>query len=227
MSPFGGQPNCGWNSNGLGCGTLFKLSPSGEFTVLHIFDGTDGMQPEGGLVRDAAGNLYGSANFGGIRTCESAGYGYFEPGCGTIYKLDTKGNFTLLHTFAGQGDGSFPLGVTIDSAGNLYGIAQNGGDIVGNYLYGLGTVFKVDTTGKFSVLFTFTPTTTLNPVYASHLLRDPKGNLYGLQQSNNCAIHGGCLFRIDTKGNYKDLYDFEYEGGRPGWVHPGGRGLRF
>jgi uncharacterized repeat protein (TIGR03803 family) len=212
MSPFGGEPNCGWNSFGLGCGTLFKLSPSGAFSVLHVFDGTDGMQPEGGLVLDGKGNLYGTANFGGEHSCESAGYGYFEPGCGTVFKLDSRGKLTVLHTFGGAGDGSFPLGVIIDSAGNLYGIAQNGGDIVGDYIYGLGTVFKVDTSGNFSVLFTFTPATTLNAVYASHLLIDRQGNLYGLQQFNNCALHGGCLFKIDTAGNYTDLYDFEYQG---------------
>lgn len=61
-------------------------------------------------------------------------------------------------------------------------LAGSGGDITGNYIYGLGTIFKVDTSGKFSVLFTFTPETTLNPVYASHLVRDSKGNLYGVQE---------------------------------------------
>jgi uncharacterized repeat protein (TIGR03803 family) len=212
MSPFGGEPNCGLNSFGLGCGTLFKLSPNGKLTLLHSFTGNDGMQPEGGVVLDGKGNLYDTANFGGELSCESSGYGNFEPGCETVYKPDSKGNFTVLHTFGGKGDGSFPLGVIIDSAGNLYGIAQNGGDIIGSYIYGLGTVFKVDASGNFSVLFTFTPETTINSEYASHLIRDSKGNLYGLQQFNNCANHGGCLFRIDTNGNYTDLYDFEYQG---------------
>lgn len=230
MSPFGGEPNCGWNSNGLGCGTLFRLTPNGKFTVLHVFDGTDGMQPEGGVVLDGKGNLYGSANFGGERSCESAGYGYFEPGCGTIYKLDSSGNFTVLHTFGGKGDGSFPLGVIIDSAGNLYGIAQNGGDITGDYIYGLGTVFKVDTSGNFSVLFTFAPCNeppcsggqVRNAVYASHLIEDSRGNLYGLEQFNNCAKAGGCLFRIDPKGNITDLYDFEGENEGPDGSTPMG-----
>lgn len=210
MSPYGGNSNCG--DGGGGCGTLFKITPAGKFTLLHAFTETDGRQPEGGLVIDAKGNLYGTTNFGGDLNCKSAGYGYFVPGCGTIFKLDRNRKFTVLHTFTGktgEGGGSFPSGVIIDSAGNLYGIAQNGGDVTGDYIYGLGTIFKVDTSGKFSVLFTFTPNQTRNPVYASHLVRDSKGNLYGAEQSNDCAKGGGCLFRIDPKGNYTDLYDFE------------------
>ena len=230
MSPFGGEPNCGWNSDGLGCGTLFKLSPGGGLTILHVFDGTDGMQPEGGVVLDGKGNLYGTANFGGERSCESLGYGYAEPGCGTVYKLDSSGKLTVLHTFGGAGDGSFPLGVTIDSAGNLYGIAQNGGDEIPhtNFEYGVGTIFKVDTSGEFSVLYTFVPCTVppcrqgqvRNPVFASHLVRDAKGNLYGLEQSNDCAKGGGCLFRLDTAGNLTDLYDFEGENEGPDGFTP-------
>jgi uncharacterized repeat protein (TIGR03803 family) len=212
MSPYGGDLSCGVDG---GCGTLFKITPSGKFTVLHAFTEKEGIQPEGGVVLDAKGNLYGTAIHGGKLKCDYPGWG--QPrgaGCGTIYKLDPSGKLTVLHTFTGPVDGSYPLGVIIDSAGNLYGIADSGGDIIknSNYIYGLGTVFKVDTTGKFSVLFTFTPDTTRNYVYANHLARDSKGNLYGLQQYNNCAKGGGCLFRIDTKGKYTDLYDFEGEG---------------
>jgi uncharacterized repeat protein (TIGR03803 family) len=232
MSPFGGEPNCGFNPYGLGCGTLFKLTPAGEFTVLHTFNGNDGMQPEGGVVLDGKGNLYGTANFGGDLPCESLGYGYRLPGCGTVYKLDSSGNFTVLHSFTGSGDGSMPLGLIADSAGNLYGIAQNGGDEIQNtnFEYGVGTIFKVDTSGKFSVLFTFVPCTqppcsegqVRNPVFALHLVRDSKGNLYGAEQSNDCAKGGGCLFRLDTKGNLTDLYDFEGENEGPDGFTPQG-----
>jgi uncharacterized repeat protein (TIGR03803 family) len=207
MSPYGGDQSCSVDG---GCGTLFKLTPSGKFKVLHVFKGKDGIQPEGGVVLDAQGNIYGTASTGGKLSCDYPGWGQnFETGCGTIYKLDRSGKFTILHTFTGPVDGSDPLGLTIDSAGNLYGIAGSGGDIAGNYIYGLGTVFEVDTSGKFSVLFTFTPETTLNYVYAKHLLKDSKGNLYGVQEYNNCEHAAGCLFRIDTEGKYTDLYDFD------------------
>ncbi len=231
MSPYGGD-NCGLNRYAVGCGTLFKLTPDGKFTLLHAFTGTDGAQPEGGVVFDGKGNLYGTANFGGDLQCHSLGYGYLEPGCGTVYKLDSSGKFTVLHTFTGRVDGSFPLGVIIDSAGNLYGIAQNGGDEVNgdNSEYGNGTIFKVDANGQFSVLFTFIPCTqppctegqVRNPVFASHLVRDSEGNLYGLEQSNDCAKGGGCLFRIDAQGNLTDLYDFEGENEGPDGFTPMG-----
>jgi uncharacterized repeat protein (TIGR03803 family) len=209
MSPYGGHVNC---NKGTGCGTLFKITPHGKFTVLHAFTEKEGIQPEGGVVLDAKGNIYGTAIHGGKLECDFPGWG--QPrgtGCGTIFKLDHSGTLTVLHKFTGPEDGSYPLGLTIDSVGNLYGIAESGGDVIKktNYANGLGTIFKVDTSGNFSVLFTFTPHTTLNAVYASHLMRDSKGNLYGLQQYNNCAKGGGCLFRIDTKGKYADLYDFE------------------
>jgi uncharacterized repeat protein (TIGR03803 family) len=210
MSPYGGDPQCTYVPNGDGCGTLFKISSSGQFTVLHVFKGKDGVQPEGGLVLDAKGNLYGSAVHGGIYSCDYPGWG--QPrghGCGTIYKLDTNGHFIVLHTFTGPGDGSYPLGVSADSTG-LYGIAESGGKIFGgNYIYGMGTVFKVDASGRFRVLFRFTPSTTVNNVYASHLMRDSRGVLYGLQQYNNGAHGGGCLFSVDNKGKYRDVYDFQ------------------
>lgn len=183
--------------------------------MLHVFKGKDGIQPEGGVVLDGKGNIYGAAAYGGELTCSYPGWGQpVGKGCGTIYKLDPSGKLTILHTFTGPRDGSYPLGLIIDSAGDLYGIADSGGDVIkhSNYKYGLGTIFKVDTNGKFSVLFTFTPETTPNYVYANHLVRDSKGNLYGVQQYNNCAKGGGCLFRIDPKGKYTDLYDFEGEG---------------
>jgi uncharacterized repeat protein (TIGR03803 family) len=213
MSPYGGEPRCTFVENNLGCGTLFKISSTGEFAVLHTFTGADGIQPEGGLVLDAKGNLYGSAYYGGKLDCDYPGWGASTgKGCGTIYRLDTQGKFTVLHSFTGPNDGSYPLGLIIDSSGDLYGIAESGGDIIpdSNYEYGLGTVFKVDTSGTFSVLFTFTPETTLNYQYASHLVIDPQGNLYGIEQVNNCA-GAGCVFKIDTEGNYTDVYDFTFE----------------
>jgi uncharacterized repeat protein (TIGR03803 family) len=65
-----------------GCGVVFKLDPSGQETVLHSFTGgTDGFEPESALIMDAAGNLYGTTNFGGIVNNECAG------GCGVVFKI--------------------------------------------------------------------------------------------------------------------------------------------
>ncbi|MGA7380577.1 MAG: choice-of-anchor tandem repeat GloVer-containing protein, partial [Terriglobales bacterium] len=182
MTPYGGTPNCGWDHNELGCGTLFVMTSDGKASIVHNFTGTDGMYPQSGLVRDSKGNFYGAAVFGGIRSCRAVGNGHNEPGCGTIFKVDVHGNFSVLYTFTGQADGSGPLGVIIDSEGNLYGIATGGGNLQGNPL-GYGTIFKLDTkTNNFSVLFTRPPTLPGSGAYYANLLaRDSKGNLYGAQ----------------------------------------------
>src|SRR6266571_4177312 len=67
-----------------GVGTVYKLEPSGTFTVLHSFDSSDGANPTAGLVQDSAGNLYGTTVNGGAS------------GNGTVYKLAPSGTFTVL-----------------------------------------------------------------------------------------------------------------------------------
>jgi uncharacterized repeat protein (TIGR03803 family) len=210
MSPYGGTPNCGWEFKGLGCGTLFLMKPNGQSTIVHNFTGTDGMYPWSGLVRDSQGNFYGAAVFGGIRTCRAYGNGLDNsPGCGTIFKVDTHGKFSVLHTFTGKSDGAGPLGVIIDSEDNLYGIATGGGNTEGAPL-GYGTIFKFDTkTNAFSVLFIRPPTLSGSGAYFAALLaRDSKGNLYGGDETG--GGHGaGYVFRLDTQGRYTDVYDLD------------------
>jgi uncharacterized repeat protein (TIGR03803 family) len=210
MEPYGGTPNCGWEFHDLGCGALFVMRPNVKFTIIHNFTGTDGMFPESGLVRDTKGNLYGAAVFGGIRSCRAVGNGRDNsPGCGTIFKVDVHGKYTVLHTFSNHEDGAGPLGLIIDSEDNLYGVATGGGNHEGNP-YGYGTIFKLDTkTGVFSVVFTRPPNLLGSGAYFANLLaRDSRGNLYGADQFGG-ANNTGCLFRIDTQGNYADLFDFQ------------------
>jgi len=118
---LGGNLNCSVSSPPPGCGVVFKVSPSGQQTVLYTFnDGADGAWPSAALVMDSAGNLYGTAVFGGNLSCASG------QGCGTVFKIDTSGHFSVLHTFGGT-DGAYPLGLTIDGQGVLYGVASQGG----------------------------------------------------------------------------------------------------
>ena len=118
-------------------GTVFKLNKAGKETVLYSFmDGADGAGPEAGLIRDSAGNLYGTTAYGGGGTACSGG-------CGTVFKLDTTGHETLLHSFAGGADGALPEADLVqDSAGNLYGTTYNGGG-TGCGGAGCGVVFEV------------------------------------------------------------------------------------
>jgi uncharacterized repeat protein (TIGR03803 family) len=117
----------------LGCGVVFKLDPKGKETVLYRFTGgKDGAGPQASVVRDSAGNLYGTTQGGGDLNCVP------PYGCGTVFKLDKSGKLTVLHRLAGGDDGYHPLGgVTLDKAGNIYGTAAYGG------VYGNGVVFKL------------------------------------------------------------------------------------
>jgi uncharacterized repeat protein (TIGR03803 family) len=128
-------------------GTVFKLDKNGQETVLHDFTGLDGTNPSGGLVRDKANNLYGTTSGGGT-------FSY-----GTVFKPDSGGKAMVLHDFRGYPtDGSLPLaGLARDSRGNLYGTTYRGGS---SYY---GTVFRVDTSGKETVLHNFKFSDGANP----------------------------------------------------------------
>lgn len=123
------------------CGTVYELASLGGTwteTILHAFDGgSDGAFPEGGLVRDSVGNLYGTTYDGGTN------------GFGTIFKIDSAGQKTTLYNFTGT-DGAYPASaLTRDSSGNLYGTTTEGGSSK------VGTVFQLDTSNTLTVLHNF------------------------------------------------------------------------
>jgi uncharacterized repeat protein (TIGR03803 family) len=110
------------------------------FTQLYSFSYTDGSEPFASLFRDQADNLYGTTAVGG------------SAALGTVFKLDTSGNETVLYNFTGGAVGGFPYGALVgDTAGNLYGTTAEGGDS-SSY----GVVFKLDSGGTETVLHTFT-----------------------------------------------------------------------
>ena len=187
----GGDLNCNVNSSRPGCGVVFKLNPTTrELTVLYAFTGgADGGFPFAGLIRDAAGNLYGTASHGGDLNC-------MPPiGCGVVFKLDTTGKETVLHTFRGVPDGANPLaGLIQNGAGDLYGTTEQGGEVNCESSFGRGVVFKLDTTGKETILYRFTGGTDGSEPFAG-LIRDAAGNLYGTAFGGgdlNCNPTFGC-----------------------------------
>jgi uncharacterized repeat protein (TIGR03803 family) len=108
----------------LGCGTIFKLTRTNsgwtESVIYNFAGGTaDGSQPNGDLVIDSSGNLYGTTYFGGAYTY------------GTVFELTPTGSGwskKILHSFASGSDGVWPTaGMVIDGKGNLYGVAAYGG----------------------------------------------------------------------------------------------------
>jgi len=192
-----------------GCGTVFKLNPTGTLTVLHSFDGSDGSGPFAGLVYDNEGNLYGTTAQGGDLTCDGGNT------CGVVFKLDKKGVLTVLHTFTGGADGNNPSATLIrDAGGNLYGTAGLGGDLACGTL-GCGTVFKLDPTGTLTVLHTFTGGSDGAGPNAG-LIQDPMGNLYGTTGRGG-ADNAGTVFKIDPSGTETVVHTFD---GRSGGGDP-------
>jgi uncharacterized repeat protein (TIGR03803 family) len=175
-------------------GVVFKLDSAGKESVLYNFSKRrDGQYPTGRLIMDSAGNLYGTTQTGGI----SGGYG-------TVFRLTTTGKRTLVHSFGNTPDGAFPIGLAMDSAGNLFGVTNAGGDLSCNPPYGCGTVFKVHVRdSKTTALYTFTSS---EPVF-SRLILDPAGNLYGTAEEGG-EYGEGVLFKVDTSGNETVLYNF-------------------
>jgi len=187
---------------GSNYGTVYELDKSGTETVLYSFKGTggDGAYPNGSVIRDAAGNLYGT-------TIEGGGYGN-----GTVFKLGKSGNETVLYRFTGGADGAQPVNSLVrDVKGNLYGSTFYGGDFACNDL-GCGVVFKVSTKGTETVLHTFTGKAGDDgaiPVCLPALILDAAGNLYGTTYLGS-ANGEGTVFKLDDKsGNETILYAFQ------------------
>ncbi len=193
----GSGVDCYYGSGDGGCGTVFKLDPYGNYSVLHTFGSSpdDGKNPAAGLVIDPADNLYGTT------------YGGGSTGNGSVFKLDPSGNYSMLHSFAGGGYGWGPYASLLrDSAGNLYGTTQAGGDATTCLTFGCGTVFKIDPSGNETVLhsFDYHDGGGIGPV--AGLIMDPAGNLYGTTEWG--GSDGGTVFKLDPYGSYSVLHTF-------------------
>jgi uncharacterized repeat protein (TIGR03803 family) len=191
----------GFGNSGTGQGTAFELSPLSihgtkwKETQLHAFGKTqsDGIQPQGRLLRDSAGNLYGTTLNGG------------ENNYGTVYELKYAQNtFTevVLHTF-NFADGAYPLGgLVADPSGNLYGATYGGS--------AGGTVFELSPSGngwKYTVLYNSQPGQASS---LENLAIDAAGNLYGAGYAGG-KFNVGAIYKLTPAENgwvYSDLHDF-------------------
>jgi uncharacterized repeat protein (TIGR03803 family) len=203
----GGKGNSCNEFYGGNCGTVFELSPpkqkGGQWTekVLHSFGGTpDGANPNGGLVLDGKGAIYGTTVFGGDGkgVCGAIG-------CGTVFTLvppAKKGEQwteKILHKFPGQ-DGAEPeAGVVFGKDGNLYGTAFAGGS------QGYGSVFQLTKVGKSGewtekVLYLFRGGPDCARPSAA-VIFDATGDLYGTASGGTAQCHYGDLFRMKRPRN--------------------------
>jgi uncharacterized repeat protein (TIGR03803 family) len=206
----GGTSDCviGGSASPSGCGTVFKLDPTGVESVLYSFvgknDGPDGAVPGAGLLRDAHGNLYGTTLQGGTGSgpCYTVEVRPGQPPaniyCGTVFKLDSAGSETVLHWFTGGSDGASPHAHLVsDAAGSLYGTTFYGGTghcvVTGGFSQpvevGCGTVFEVDSSGTETVLYDFTGARDGQFPQAG-LVLDKSGNLYGTTTEGGSSNEG-------------------------------------
>jgi uncharacterized repeat protein (TIGR03803 family) len=207
---FGGTSPCGYFNGGLGCGTLFELSPKADgtwkkTTIYNFTGGADGGSPTGAMVVDSQGNLYGSDNYPGTSNC------------GVVFQLKPGASgwsFQTLYTASCATPHGAPVddilyGLILDQAGNLYGNSDTNG---------YQTIAKLSPSGKTwakTNLFTFKNTAVLSPNIP--LLRDDAGNFYGASRGEGdttcvgVAANPGCgtVFEVTSNGVFSVLHVFE------------------
>lgn len=207
----GGAGLCQQSGSVVGCGTVFELSPKigGGWTekVLHSFSGTgDGYGPSSGVIMDAAGNLYGTAPYGGPHTG------------GVVFELSPKvgGGWTetVLCVFGHfyNSNGAAPYGGLVLAGGNLYGTTESGG------AFERGTVFELSpkTGGGWAetVLYSFAGGIIDGQTPYSEVIFDGSGNLYGTT-ANGGIYQGGTAFELSpSAGGWIEtiLHSFAIDG---------------
>lgn len=182
-------------------GTVFRFAPNGSLTTLVNFTGnsgaTPGSSPDGELVVDTDGTLYGTTSEGGT-------YGY-----GTVFKLTPQGQFSTLVHFGFSKPGRYPrMGLLLGSDGALYGCTEQGG------LNNGGTVFKVTRDGTFANLKSFdgADDSQGRSPYTC-LAAGTDGSIYGSTRRGG-LYSSGTLFRITDAGNFQLLESFNTRNGR-------------
>ncbi len=169
--------------------TVYKYTPSGNFSTIYQFDQTHGGLVASPLIQGTDGNLYGNALDGGANNC------------GTLFKMSRAGVILSYYSLRCGAGGSLPAGPLVQASdGNFYGVTSAGGAA------NLGTVFKWTQKGAFTILHQFSGTA--NGEFPVGLVQATDGNLYGATSSGG-STGDGVLFRMATTGTYSLLYSFQ------------------
>ena len=187
-------------------GWILRITPAGVLTTVVSFQGSNGQDPEGGLVLASDGNLYGTTARGGTY------------GLGTLFRLTPSGIFFTLHSFKGS-DGAAPYFTLIQGRdGFLYGVTIG-------YLTNPPTVFRATTSGAITTL-----TNIMDPAFlgflppSDGLVEGPDGWLYGTTAgpSNPKLRLVGSIYKASKDGSFKTLCGFQDTSGYP-WLGTGDR----
>jgi|HubBroStandDraft_6_1064221.scaffolds.fasta_scaffold00346_14 uncharacterized repeat protein (TIGR03803 family) len=201
---FYGTTLGGGNECGSGCGTVFRMTPSGAVTTLHSFAGHDGSSPVAALVFASDGSFYGTTSSGG------------DHDEGTLFKITSEGALVTLHNFCSHSacsDGGAPFAALIQATdGNLYGTTTIGGD------GSSGTVFRVTLTGQLTTLHSFEGSDGSNP--SGGIIQANDGNFYGTAAGGGGGLcNCGTVFQITPAGSLTTLHTFD---GSDGFAPIGG-----
>jgi len=182
------------SGGGKGYGTVFQLTPAGKMQVLWTITGhnAQGGLPAGGLTLGTDGNLYGTSAGGGLAY-------------GTVFKITTSGKLTTLHNFNGNTEGETPYAPPIQGTdGSFYGTTCEG------YNQVRGVVYKMTSSGKMTVLYTFSgrPGSFACPLA---LMQGIDGDFYGTTLG---AGGGGMVFKITAHGKFTALHTFSSTDGQ-------------
>ena len=186
-------------------GTIFKITPGGALTTLHVFsNGSDGAAPMAPLVQGTDGSLYGTT-----------GHQFGAGGHGTVFRITPSGTFTTLYSFCAQSDcldGNNPVGGLIQAKdGNFYGTTRWGGTNA------TGAIYKITPAGLLTTLYSFGLSGGAEPM--GNLVQAKDGNFYGTTSLNNVSNDSqitGTVFKMTPAGSVTTLYTFDGSG----WASP-------
>ena len=179
--------------DGMGDGTLYQLTLTGSFAVLHFFDfetsGVGGYAPNTSLVQGSDGNFYGVTREGG------------DNGAGTVYRLGADGSFTNLYSFKGTTDGSTPLGPLVEgNNGVFYGLTTEGGGS------NRGTFFSITGSGTLTTVRTLITGDPLLTSQTTGLTKSGDGTFYLTAASGTSGT--GAILQFTTTGVITTVYPF-------------------
>ena len=176
-------------SGGGDQGTVFKVTPGGTLTILHLFRGgtADGANPQAALIQAINGNLYGTTTGGGT------------DGQGTVFTMTLTGTVTILHSFNST-EGRPSAALIQGTDGNFYGTTPSGSS-------GYGTVFEVTPGGTLTIVHAFTDDGHDGVFPYAALIQGTDGNFYGTTYGGGSAGYG-TVFKMTPGGTETILHDF-------------------
>jgi uncharacterized repeat protein (TIGR03803 family) len=196
-SLYGVTPQGDALQGGNGYGTIYRIAPDGQISVLAVADGSFGFYPKAGLVQGSDGNFYGSPQTGGP-----------DGAFASFFRITPTGDFTNICSLYGGTNGyQIDYAMTLASDGNFYGTTSYGGAGYSdsNDAFNGGTVFRLTPTGDYTILNSFVGTNGFQP--AGRLMQSTNGNIYGVTAFGG-AFGLGTVFCVSPAGDCKTIFSF-------------------